>query len=185
MSGNASDQIHSRYSFFRQRAQVARKLSRVRCRKRLDGGIMAILNYTTTIAAEKTASEIQAKLVKANACAVLSEYENCVLSHLSFKVNTIHGEMGFRLPANIEGVLKAMQRDAKVPKNLKSREQAARVAWRIVKDWVEAQLAIIEADMATLPQVFLPYMQTGSGDTVYERFEKQGLLALTHQPEAA
>ncbi len=28
---------------------------------------MAILNYTTTISAEKTASEIQAKLVKAKA----------------------------------------------------------------------------------------------------------------------
>lgn len=54
---------------------------------------MAILNYTTSIAAEKTASEIRAKLVKANAAAVLMEYENCVLSHLSFKVNTIHGDL--------------------------------------------------------------------------------------------
>ncbi len=148
---------------------------------------MAILNYTTKITSEKTASEIQAKLVKAKACAVLSEYENCVLSHLSFKVNTIHGEMAFRLPANIDGVLKAMQRDPKVSKGLKTREQAARVAWRIVKDWVEAQLAIIEAEMATLPQVFLPYMQTGNGETVYQRFEKQGLpgLALTYQPPVA
>ena len=148
---------------------------------------MAILNYTTSIAAEKTASEIQSKLVRAKACAVLSEYENCVLSHLSFKVSTVHGEMAFRLPANIDGVLKAMQRDPKVAKSLKTREQAARVAWRIVKDWVEAQLAIIEAEMATLPQVFLPYLQTGSGETVYERFEKHGLpgLALTYQPPAA
>lgn len=146
---------------------------------------MAILNYTTSIAAEKTASEIQMKLVKANACAVLSEYENCVLSHLSFKVSTVHGEMAFRLPANIDGVLRAMQRDPKVPGKLKTRDQAARVAWRIVKDWVEAQLAIIEAEMATLPQVFLPYMQTDTGETVYQRFEKQGLPALTYQPDAA
>src|ERR1700735_2331785 len=109
---------------------------------------MAILNYTTSIQAEKTASEIQAKLVKAHACAVLSEYKDCVLSHISFRVDSIHGEMAFRLPANIDGVLKAMQRDARVPKALKTREQAARVAWRIVKDWVEAQLAIIEAEMA-------------------------------------
>lgn len=142
---------------------------------------MAILNYTTQIAAEKTAQEIQRKLVKANACAVLMEYENCVLSHLSFKINTTHGEMAYRLPAYIEGVYKALQLDTKVPKSSKTREQAVRVAWRIVKDWVEAQLAIIEADMATLPQVFLPYMQTGTGETVYERFEKQGLPSLTYQ----
>lgn len=146
---------------------------------------MGILNYTTSIAAEKTAQEIQQKLVKATATAVLSEYENCVLSHLSFKVNTAHGEMGFRLPANIDGVLKAMQRDGSVPKKLKTREQAARVAWRIIKDWVEAQLAIIDADMATLPQVFLPYAQTKDGTTVYECFLKTGLPALSHQKDSA
>lgn len=144
---------------------------------------MAILNYTTSIASEKTASEIQAKLVRANAKAVLSEYENGVLSHLSFQVITAHGEMSFRLPANIDGVLKAMQRDPKVAKSMKTREQAAKVAWRIIKDWVEAQLAIIEADMATLPQIFLPYMKTSDGRTVYERFESQGLQALTYQPK--
>ncbi len=142
---------------------------------------MAILNYTTSIAAEKTASEIQAKLVAAKASAVMSEYENGVLARLSFKVTTIHGEHAFQLPANIDGVFKAMQRDPKVPRQSKTREQAARVAWRIIKDWVEAQLAIIEADMATLPQVFLPYMQIGPDETVYSRFEKQGFPAITYQ----
>lgn len=143
---------------------------------------MAILNYTTSISSEKSAMEIQQKLVKASAHAVLSEYEDGILSHISFKIETKHGEMAFRLPANIDGVLRALQRDSKVPKAQKTREQAARVAWRIVKDWVEAQLAIIEADMATLPQVFLPYMQTQQG-TVYECFERSGFPALTYAAE--
>lgn len=142
---------------------------------------MAILNYTTSISSEKSAMEIQQKLVKASARAVLSEYESGVLSHISFKIDTKHGEMAFRLPANIDGVLKALQREPKVAKAQKTREQAARVAWRIVKDWVEAQLAIIEADMATLPQVFLPYMQTQQG-TVYECFERNGFPALEYKP---
>lgn len=146
---------------------------------------MAILNYTTSISAEKTASEIQAKLVRAKASAVMSEYEGGVLARLSFRVTTIHGEHAFQLPANIDGVFKAMQRDHRVPRSLKTREQAARVAWRIIKDWVEAQLAIIEADMATLPQVFLPYMQIGPDETVYSRFEKQGFPALTYVEPAA
>ena|ERR1700761_275364 len=141
---------------------------------------MAILNYTTSISSEKSAMEIQQKLVKASARAVLSEYEGGVLSHISFKIDTKHGEMAFRLPANIDGVLKALQREPKVSKAQKTREQAARVAWRIIKDWVEAQLAIIEADMVTLPQVFLPYMQTHQG-TVYECFERNGFPALTCQ----
>ncbi len=96
----------------------------------------------------------------------------------------MHGVMTFRLPANIDGVLNAMKRNSKVPRRMVCQEQAARVAWRIVKDWVEAQIAIIEAEMATLPQVFLPYAQTDNGQTVYERFEKQGLPALTYQETA-
>lgn len=145
---------------------------------------MPILNYTTQIATEKTAQEIQTILVRAKAIAVLSEYSGQVLSHISFKIDTTHGVMAFRLPANIDGVLNAMKRNSKVPRRLVCREQAARVAWRIVKDWVAAQIAIIEAEMATLPQVFLPYAQTDNGQTVYERFEKQGLPALTYQGAA-
>ncbi len=70
-----------------------------------------------------------------------------------------------------------MLKDKKVPKPLKTKEQAARVAWRIIKDWVEAQIAIIDAGMATVTQVFLPYAQTPEG-TVYECFEKRGMPAL-------
>lgn len=147
--------------------------------------IVAILNYTTLIAAEKTAGEIQALLVKAKATAVMSEYDGGVLARLSFRITTIHGDHAFQLPANIDGVFNAMKRDHKVPVRSKTREQAARVAWRIIKDWVEAQLAIIEADMATLPQVFLPYMQIGPDETVYSRFEKHGFPALTYREDTA
>lgn len=142
---------------------------------------MAILNYTTQISVEKTAGEIQAKLVAAKASAVMTQYENCILSSLSFKISTIHGDMSIKLPANIEGVYKAIQRNSKVPSRLQTREQAARIAWRIIKDWIEAQLAIIEAEVATLPQVFLPYAQTKGGETLYERFEGGGMIALTYQ----
>lgn len=142
---------------------------------------MAILNYTTSIAAEKTANEIQAMLVRAKAKTVVFDYEpNGTIAKLSFQVETIHGPIIVRLPANIDGVLKAIQHEPKVPKNAKTREQASRVAWRILKDWVAAQLAIIEAELATLPQVFLPYVQTDNGQTLYERFEAQGLPMLTY-----
>lgn len=146
---------------------------------------MAILNYTTKIAAEKTVSEIQANLVKAGAQAVLCEYEGGVITHLSFRMNTPHGEMSFRLPANIEGVFNTLQRDKRVPKSDKTREQAARVTWRILKDWCLAQCAIVEAEMATLPQVFLPYAQTkmGGGMTLYDLIEHRGMDNLLSGPK--
>lgn len=145
---------------------------------------MAILNYSTTISAEKTAMDIQSRLAKAKAQAVLCEYDGQgVMIAMSFRVATKYGVVSFRLPANTDGVLRALTRDAKVPKRLKTRQQAANVAWRVLKDWVEAQLAIVEAEMAELAEVFLPYAQDQNGCTTYQILEasKFKALALTDE----
>ena len=57
-------------------------------------------------------------------------------------------------------------------------EQARRTAWRITKDWVDAQLAIIETKMVTTAQVFLPYAVTNDGRQVYQRFIEDSSLLL-------
>jgi len=125
---------------------------------------MAILNYTTTINTEKTASEIQKKLASSGAQAVLSEYDNNgIMCAMSFRINNIY----FRLPINIEGVYKAMNKDSRIPRGYKTYSQASRVAWRIIKDWIEAQIAIIQAGQAELIQVFFPYAQNQLGQTIY------------------
>lgn len=141
---------------------------------------MAILNYTTSISTEKTAAEIQKKLAMAKAQAVLCEYDdNGVMCAMSFRLNTPHGMISFKLPSKTQGVYKALQRDAKVPKRLKTNEQAARVSWRIVKDWVEAQLAMVEADQADMVELFLPHAQNLNGQTVYQSLEQSGFKMLT------
>ena len=64
---------------------------------------MAILNHTTKVSADRTASQIQARLVKARAQAVMMEYDpDACLTHLSFRVPTQHGVIPYRLPANVE-----------------------------------------------------------------------------------
>ena len=55
-------------------------------------------------------------------------------------------------------------------------EQAERVAWRIVKDWVEAQMAILESEMVKLDEIFLPYMVNDAGQTLYEAYVSNQLL---------
>lgn len=57
-------------------------------------------------------------------------------------------------------------------------EQAARVGWRIIKDWIEAQLALVQTQMVTLDQVFLPYARTNTGETVYQRYIGAGMAGL-------
>lgn len=130
---------------------------------------MPILNYTTTISIEKTIAEIQIKLARAGAQAILSEYnEDGIISALSFRIKTSQGFLSFRLPSKQDGVYRNLVDNPKIRPGLKTHEQAARVAWRIVKDWLEAQLAIIEADMADIKEVFLPYAQNQAGKTLYE-----------------
>ena len=140
---------------------------------------MPILNYRTTIDAGKTAAEIQVKLARAKAQAILTEYDGQgVIVAMSFRIPTRHGLLSFRLPANTEGVYEALRRDPKVPPRLRTKDQAARVAWRVLKDWIEAQLALIEAQLAEAAEVFLAYAQFEDGRTVYETLEGGGFKAL-------
>ena len=55
-----------------------------------------------------------------------------------------------------------------VPKTYQNKAQAVRVAWRIIKTWVAAQLAFQETEMVKMEQVFLSYMITGDGRTLYQ-----------------
>lgn len=152
---------------------------------------MPILNYTTSIAVDKTVAEIQAKLVKAKAGAVLAEYDGAGnITALSFKSQTAFGLMAFRLPADprpMAQVFKNSVQAGTLPRRyLNDLDQARRVTWRIIKDWVEAQLALIETGMVTTEQVFLPYAQNQSGQTLYESLvEKKfgGLLLGEGKPK--
>jgi hypothetical protein len=134
-----------------------------------------LLNYTTEIAAEKTVGEIQRKLAQAGARQVLHGYDtNGNLNELSFRIKTQFGEMAFRLPANIEAVEAILTRQFKSGRSrFASREQATRVAWRILKDWVEAQLALLQTGMVTIEQAFLPYAQNEKGQTIYEALSEK------------
>jgi len=137
-----------------------------------------LLNYSTQIAPEKTVSEIQSKLAKAGAFQVLHEYErgSGELIGLSFRIETQFGNLAFELPANIDAVETILKKQ-RVPAR-RSREQATRVAWRILKDWVEAQLALIETGMVSVEQVFLPYCQSANGETLYEAIRSKKFAGL-------
>lgn len=133
---------------------------------------MALLNYTTGVEAAKTVGEIQGILAGHGAKSILTEYgDGGQIEALAFKVLTLHGEVGIRLPIDPDAVLKVLtqqNRLGKIPKRYINRPQAVRVAWRIVKDWVAAQMAILETEMVKMEQIFLPYVITGSGKTLYE-----------------
>jgi hypothetical protein len=51
---------------------------------------------------------------------------------------------------------------------------ARRVAWRILRNWTEAQLALIEVGMVKVHEVFLPWMQDpATGKTLFSTMEER------------
>src|ERR1700741_5579890 len=114
---------------------------------------MPILNYRTRVESQKTVSEIQSILGVKGASHVSVEYKNGTATGITFGLLLNEMPINFRLPCNVEGVSKALSR-AKQHAVAKDRVQCERIAWRIVKDWVEAQMALIEAGQAEITEVF-------------------------------
>ncbi len=134
---------------------------------------MPLLNYTTKVNVFTTLGEIQGILVKHGAKRIMQDYDNAGhIVALTFGIETPGGLRGVRLPANTDAVQAVLTRQ----KVKCDREQAERVAWRIVKDWVEAQMAILESEMVQLDQIFLPYMVNDKGQTVFEVYRKNQLF---------
>ena len=51
---------------------------------------------------------------------------------------------------------------------------ARRVGWRILKDWIEAQMALLETEMVEFDQVFLAYMVINKTQNLYEYMLESG-----------
>lgn len=139
---------------------------------------MPLLNYTTTVHVSRTIGQIQGLLVEAGARKIVTDYDDVGnVVGVSFIAETVGGLRGFTLPVHATRVETVLKRE-KVPARYSTPEHAERVAWRIVKDWLEAQLAIIRTEMVTLDQVMLPYMRNADGRSLYELF-RDDQLALT------
>ena len=136
---------------------------------------MPLLNYTTSVPVTRTIGHIQATLVQAGARQISTEYNDVGTPvGMNFTVLTAFGPRHFTLPVNADAVYAVLQQQ-KVERRYQTPEHSERVAWRILKDWTEAQLAIIQTNMVTLDQVMLPYMIGDNGQTVYELYRDQQL----------
>jgi hypothetical protein len=143
---------------------------------------MALKNFTTTKPVTDTVAEIHKILANHKAKKVMFDYfDDGRMESICFQIATPTGDMGVRLPANSAAVQRVLTEQKKTGKSKttidNSPEQAERVAWRIVKDWLDSQLAILETEMVDVRQVFFPYLLDNNGNTLYELFEK-GQLAL-------
>lgn len=144
------------------------------------------LNYTTTIPVHQTVSECQSILAKAGASSAAVHFEDGQPAGLSFSLKTPHGVRAFTLPVDVAAMQAVLRKtDFSSLKSsrarldqLTSREHAAKVAWRVVKDWLEANLALIAAQMATIDEVMLPYLHVDGDRTLWQAYQDSEQAAL-------
>jgi hypothetical protein len=142
---------------------------------------MAILNYSTEVAPERTVGEITTLLARKGARSITQDfYDDGRVKAVSFILVVGGLPTRFLLPVNIDGVSGVLLRDkpfnpARMRGGIdaykrKMRQRAEWISWRILKDWIEAQMALIESGQAEAAQVFLPYAVEQNGRTIYELF---------------
>lgn len=148
-------------------------------------------NYTSNVPVETTIARIEKALAKAGATGVMKEYENGEVVSLHFEVfePTAQRRITFRLPANVPAVKEILASGVRRPRAATYRtlsteerisQQAGRTAWKIIQDWVEVQLSLIEMKQADVMQVFLPYaFNKLQGRTFYELAKGAGFKMLT------
>lgn len=136
---------------------------------------MAIKNYTTTLSALQSVAKIQESLISHGAVGIQMMYDNDKrISSLAFMLPYNEKSVSFQLPCEwrkFQQVLVNQQ-----IKRSQEDEYCYRVAWANLKDWVLAQMALYETEIVTMPQIFLPFMNTGKGKTLYEQLSSNNFL---------
>lgn len=142
-------------------------------------------NYTTKIAAARTAGQIQELLARHGVETIVVEYRDGQPVGVAFSMKTELGPRPYRLPVDVDAMhalLRAEKCAGRLPGISRAmaddRDHAARVAWRVVAEWLAAQLTLVASSMVTLDQVMLPYLMV-EGRTLYDRYREQGLRELT------
>lgn len=133
-------------------------------KKALNSTPQKLPKYRVRVGYQQTINEIQTRLIKAGAKKIVFDYEGELPISITFSY-PFKGELiFFSLPIRFNGIIKLM----KIQKIAGDDEHAINMGWRIMKDWIVAQLALVDSEVAELPEVFLPYAITNNGDNLYD-----------------
>jgi len=130
---------------------------------------MSLKKYTTEVPANRSISEIQEMLQKHGVSGVMMEYEQGTgrIQSLAFKID-INGQswMPLRWRQAHDVLYRRARREQRYTKSRE--DHAYRVAWRILRDWVDIQMALVELEIVQIQEVFVPYVVQKNGQTLFE-----------------
>lgn len=118
--------------------------------------------------------KIQMILAENGAKKVMMDYAgDGTLESITFAIELNGKLQGFRLPAMVENVFQVMYGESASKYAYKRfipkwKQQAYQTAWANIRDWIDAQMALVKTRQADVAQVFLPYMIMKDQKTLYE-----------------
>lgn len=131
---------------------------------------ISIKNYSSGTSPSISIGKIQQFLANVGANAVTVKYKEGHPVALSFVLNVTTQEgqlaLNFTLPARIERVHELLQKVREAKR--RTREQARKTAWANLRDWVDAQVALIQSEQVVVSEVFLPYLVLPTGKSLFE-----------------
>lgn len=134
---------------------------------------MPLKNYRST--STKLFTDIQNSLVKHRCKSISFDYdEDGKITGLGFGIE-INGQVFMvKMPARVENVAALLKKQ----RVYRSEDQAYQTAWANIRDWIDAQLALVETQMVKIEEVFLPYFVSAGGKTLFEHMESDGFKRL-------
>src|SRR5579859_7518731 len=129
-------------------------------------------NYTSEVPAHVSMAKIERCLVEAGATDISKKYDSGICRAITFRMLVNQVPLFFQLPAKVDACFKAMW-ESKTPKGQQQADrnkwmaQAERTAWKIVSDWVEIQLSMIQLEQVEALQVFLAYVYNPASEQTF------------------
>lgn len=148
---------------------------------------MPIKNYTSTVPVLSSIARIEHRLAQSGAMHIAKSYADDKSGRptgMIFQILINNLPMTFKLPAKAENVYKYLRKQRRKPPTKAQEEslriQADRTAWKILNDWIDIQVSMIELDQAEAIEVFLPYAYDGStNQTLFEKMKDTNFKLLT------
>jgi len=138
---------------------------------------MNLKNYTSEVPASTSLAKIERCLVEAGATDISKKYVDGICISITFRMMINLQPLFFQLPAKVDACFKVLWKEVNkpLPTTRESKmKQAERTAWKIICDWVEIQLSMIQLEQAEALQVFLPYVYNPVTEQTYYQQLKAG-----------
>ena len=148
---------------------------------------MSIYLRHTTVKVERSVAQIVAEISGRGATQIRQDFDaDGALTALYFLLTYPGGrQFPVALPCRLEAMTKRLYADLG-PRQKEAwaddgrlKEQARRIAWRQLAAWVKAQMALVDLEMVTAAEIFLPFVSDGAGgETFFETMSRVGFKAL-------